>query len=242
MLWANRDEFRARPAAPLGRWSDDPELVGGRDLQEGGAWMLLSTKRRLAAVTNVRRAPLARGARSRGHLVRAFVDASASAPEWLAARDDEAGDYAPFNLLVWDGGQLMLGSRLDGFAVQSLEPGVYGISNGPALAPWAKSAKLVRALRHWLVQTPEATALPDLEAAWTALFDPALLADEDLPDTGIGLERERWLSASFVDGETYGTRASTVVLAGAQGWHMLERRFHAGRQLTGATHLQGDWR
>ena len=89
MLWANRDEFRARPAAPLGRWSDDPELVGGRDLQEGGAWMLLSTKRRLAAVTNVRRAPLARGARSRGHLVRAFVDASASAPEWLAARDDE---------------------------------------------------------------------------------------------------------------------------------------------------------
>ena len=38
---ANRDEFHARPAAALAPWDDMPGIVGGRDLQAGGAWFAI---------------------------------------------------------------------------------------------------------------------------------------------------------------------------------------------------------
>jgi len=36
--------------------------------------------------------------------------------------------------------------------------------------------------------------------------------DEDLPDTGVGLELERMLSSIFIKSEKYGTRCSSVIL------------------------------
>ena len=39
VLAGNRDEFHARPAAPLARWDDEPFLIGGRDLEAGGTWL-----------------------------------------------------------------------------------------------------------------------------------------------------------------------------------------------------------
>ena len=44
------------------------------------------------------------------------------------------------------------------------------------------------------------------------LADRRLASDDRLPDTGIGLEWERTLSARFIRGEEYGTRASTIFL------------------------------
>ena len=32
---ANRDEFFARPSAPLGAWNEEPDIIGGRDLVAG---------------------------------------------------------------------------------------------------------------------------------------------------------------------------------------------------------------
>lgn len=242
ILWANRDEFRARPAAALARWDDDEDLIGGRDLQEGGSWLLLSRRRRMAAVTNVRRVPFVRGARSRGHLVREFVDAPEAAPAWLLAKARDATDYAPFNLLAWDGDRLMLAGHDRGLDSEHLEPGVHGISNGLMRAPWAKSRRIVEQMQRWTGQLRVGAAPPDLAPAWDALGDAATQADDALPDTGIGLDRERWLSSSFIDGEDYGTRASTVVLAGEHGWCMVERRFEPGRRMIGETRLEGDWR
>lgn len=44
------------------------------------------------------------------------------------------------------------------------------------------------------------------------LRDEAVASDDKLPDTGIGLERERALSAMFIKSPGYGTRCSTVIL------------------------------
>lgn len=67
---------------------------------------------------------------------------------------------------------------------------------------------------------------PDLTPLWAALADEHRPADSDLPDTGIGLERERWLSPAFIRGDDYGTRASTVLLIDADGHGQIhERRF-----------------
>ena len=41
---ANRDEFHARPAAAAGFVPDASEVYGGRDLLQGGSWLLVSTR------------------------------------------------------------------------------------------------------------------------------------------------------------------------------------------------------
>ena len=44
------------------------------------------------------------------------------------------------------------------------------------------------------------------------LRDKTLADDIDLPDTGIGYEREKLLSAIFIETPVYGTRSSSLVL------------------------------
>ena len=44
------------------------------------------------------------------------------------------------------------------------------------------------------------------------LYDDIQALDDQLPDTGIGLERERVLSSMFIKSPGYGTRCSTVIL------------------------------
>ncbi|MGV2882127.1 NRDE family protein [Paenibacillus taichungensis] len=54
ILGSNRDEFYHRPTAQAHYWDDDPEMLAGRDLLKMGTWMGVTTKGRLAAVTNYR--------------------------------------------------------------------------------------------------------------------------------------------------------------------------------------------
>jgi uncharacterized protein with NRDE domain len=53
--------------------------------------------------------------------------------------------------------------------------------------------------------------------------------DDALPDTGVGLERERPLSARFITMDGYGTRSSTVLLLDRDGGgRFVERTFGPG--------------
>ena len=52
-----------------------------------------------------------------------------------------------------------------------------------------------------------------LVSALLALMrDPTPAADPHLPETGVSLEWERWLSPAFIRAPGYGTRCSSVVL------------------------------
>jgi uncharacterized protein with NRDE domain len=51
-----------------------------------------------------------------------------------------------------------------------------------------------------------------LEAVFNILADISRPDDTFLPDTGVGIERERMLSPIFVRSPDYGTRSSTVIL------------------------------
>src|SRR5688500_2484550 len=154
-LVANRDDSHARPAAPAGVDPEAADVYGGRDLQAGGSWLQVSTRGRLAAVTNVRTGLRDQVApRSRGALVRDFVRGAAPAPEYLEALAETAGDYAPYNLLAWDGGELSFASNhtfgQPRHATHLVAPGVHAMSNGAFDAPWPKSGHATRALSAWL--------------------------------------------------------------------------------------------
>lgn len=71
-----------------------------------------------------------------------------------------------------------------------------------------------------------------VEEVFGILGDRTVPPDEDLPDTGVGRDLERFLSPPFIVGKDYGTRSSSVVLfrrAGGIEFH--ERTYDTdGRQ------------
>ena len=78
---ANRDEFHARPSAPLAPWDDVPGLIGGRDLQATGAWFAVDGQRRFGIVTNFREfGRRRRSAPSRGGLIPSFLSRATPTP------------------------------------------------------------------------------------------------------------------------------------------------------------------
>jgi uncharacterized protein with NRDE domain len=233
-LIANRDESHARPTAPAGPDPERPDVYGGRDLLQGGSWLLVSMRGRLAAVTNVRvgRSPET-APRSRGALVRDFVAGDDSAEDYLARLAVDAPEFGRFNLLAWDGDSLRFASNHPQYATQAVTPGVHAMSNGAFDAAWPKSTRATRALSSWL----DATSLgePDPADLFDALADTTTAPDAALPDTGVGLELERALSPPFVRGAAYGTRCSSVVLVGTDSIRFIDRRFGPDAQAAGQT-------
>ncbi len=227
VLVANRDEFHARPAAAAGFDPEDGRIYGGRDLVEGGGWLQVSTRGRLAAVTNVRAGPKpVKRPRSRGWLVRDFVRGDAGAGEFANALMPTAGESGNFNLLLWDGDVLAFASNHPIPEHRMISPGLHAMSNGALDAPWPKSGHATRALEAWLdsggAETMDHSVLAPL---FDALADTTVAPDALLPDTGVGVALERTLSPPFVAGDTYGTRCSSIVLLAADHCIFAERRF-----------------
>lgn len=209
VLAANRDEFHARPTERARFWPDDPRVLAGRDLLRGGTWMGVTRSGRWAAVTNVREWP-PRGTSegpSRGHLVSDFLTGGAGPEEYARALEARGSEYQGFNLLVGDGAALWYLSNRDPGGARTLPPGLYGVSNHLLDTPWPKVERGKRALASLLEEEP-LTA----ERLLDPLLDRVRAADEELPDTGVGAERERALSAAFIVSPGYGTRASTALL------------------------------
>lgn len=208
VIAANRDEFFDRATAPLDWWRTSPDapwLLGGRDLSAGGTWMALSEHGRIGMLTNVRDPSRHRlDAPSRGALVTA----------WLDGTDEKTQGHNPFNLI---GGDLRSGRwwwRSDRQAATPLASGVHALSNAALNEPWPKVRRLSAAIEDALRGDDDKIA----DRLFSLLSDRRVAADADLPDTGIGLERERLLSPIFIatpEGR-YGTRCSTVVLGERQ--------------------------
>ena len=225
ILIGNRDEWHARAATEAAFQPDAPQVYGGRDLEAQGGWLQVSAHSRLGTVTNVRLGPAAKAApRSRGALVADFVRADIDGEGWLDALSADAADFGPFQLLLWDGSRLLLAGNQPSFFRQPIEAGVHGLSNGAFDAPWPKVRRLCAALEGWLASMGESVE-PDLDPLFAALADTRVAPDDQLPDTGVGLELERRLSSPFVTGDRYGTRCSSIVLVGHEAITFFERRF-----------------
>jgi uncharacterized protein with NRDE domain len=226
---ANRDEYHARPSAPLAPWPDIEGVIGGRDLQAGGAWLAVDTRRRFGIVTNFREfGRPRRGAPSRGGLIPGFLAGALAPGEHLQALETDAPGLAGFNLLLADRDSLWYASnRADQFA-RCLSPGNYGLSNEFLDTPWPKLVR-VRARFDSLMNSAKAS---DADALGAELFD--MLADREttpateLPPGDLSPEWARKLSAPFVLDPGYGTRCSTILTISNRGeLRISERRFDA---------------
>ena len=203
---ANRDEFYARPTAQAEFWHDRPSVLAGRDLECLGTWLGVTTRGRFAAVTNFRDPADGRAsAESRGTLVSRFLEAGLPAAQFLEEVAANAEAYRGFNLLASDGTELYSYSNRHG-SPQRLEPGIYGLSNHLLDTPWPK----VRMARDRLKEA--IMPAPSTEPLFTLLADTGFPPEHELPQTGVGRERERMLSAARIVSGAYGTRCSTVLI------------------------------
>lgn len=213
VILANRDEAHARPSEAAHWWGrDGADILAGRDLEAGGTWLGLTRTGRLAALTN-RRGEKPFAAPSRGKLPLYCLGAGISAHDALRALVPDAEAYAGFNLLYGDGARLAFVSNREGNRL--LQPGVHAMANGVLDEPIPKVNHLKGLLERWARRLES----PHPQAWMQTLADTATLEEGDP------------LSAVFVRGEHYGTRASTVVVFAADG---TVRFFERGYAAAGA--------
>ena len=223
----NRDEFHVRPTQEAHWWADQPDILGGRDLQAGGTWLGLSRGGRFATVTNFRDADLPSAKlRSRGHLVTEFLQGDLAPESYLDTIDGAA--YAGFNILVSDGETLgWYSNRGDGSRL--LEPGIYGLSNALLDSPWHKVKRSKASLQDLLLRN----RVNDSELL-RLLDDRKKAPAESIDSGGIPFTKAHAISAPFIVLPDYGTRCSSIALLSSGGdWRFRERRFAADGRTTG---------
>jgi uncharacterized protein with NRDE domain len=221
VLAANRDEFHDRPSAAAATWADQPRVFGGRDLRQKGSWLAVSLGGRLAAVTNVRRmVPPDPSSPSRGRLVAEFLQAEADARAFADGLAGDADSYSGFNLVLYDGAQLLYVTNTPEFKVEAIAPGIHAVSNAALDTPWPKTRRLTDVLGKWTADKWE-----DFQPLFKALGDRVPAADAELPNTGVGKQLEKMLSPPFIVSPHYGTRCSTVVTVGRGRIDFAEKRF-----------------
>ena len=204
---ANRDEFLARPTAPLAFLNPSGTLLAGLDLQGGGTWLGITAGQKFAAITNYRDPAANRPeAPTRGRILMDYLTGDAGADKYLQVLAASDACYNGFNLILGDAEELFYYSNKDG-ALQKLAPGFYGLSNHLLDSPWPKILRGKELLRPYMVETAQIDPLQLL----TILEDSHRPPDHRLPDTGVGLDWERLLSPIFIDSPAYGTRSSAVI-------------------------------
>ncbi len=210
IIAANRDEWHERPAQVAEFWPDRLDILAGRDLRAGGTWLGINRSGACAMVTNYQEAENRDAPGSRGELVRQYLEGAAPANYGdLVLR--AGARYRGFNLLFGNRHSIYYVSNR-GPGVQKLAYGLHGLTNGALRSGCPRARHGENLLAAAIANGPTRQGL----------F--ALLADGRSP---VGSARRR--HCSFMVGEHYGTRASTIVLMRADGRiEFAERTFLRG--------------
>ncbi|WP_281646930.1 NRDE family protein [Parendozoicomonas sp. Alg238-R29] len=230
IMLSNRDEFYQRPTRKAHFWDKHPDIFGGLDLRAGGTWLAVSTKGRLAAITNFRELDTS-GERSRGELTSGFLNTDVTAEVFLKQVHTRNKQYAGFNLLLGDNTGLWYYSNRENI-IRQLKPGLYGLSNGLLNTPWPKVRRLKKHLKQ-AISNHEINPKHLIKL----LHDEHRPPDDQIPDTGVDPIWERMLSPCFIHSPAYGTRNSVALILkrdGSINWH--EQQYDVEGELEQAFH------
>jgi len=225
ILAANRDEFYERPTAQASFREENPDMLAGKDLKDGGTWLGITKTGRVAAITNFRDIRnLKDGAPSRGSLVSEFLSGNEDPVEYIQNIRQISDRYNGFNLILGDRSGFFCFSNAGG-VFHEISPGIHGLSNHLLDTSWPK----VERGRELLDSLISKTRNPAPNEIFHILADTSRPDDEYLPDTGIGLEWERLLSSIFIQSDIYGTRSSTIIFVDRENnVTFIERTFISG--------------
>lgn len=244
VLISNRDEFFQRPSKPAHDWGNG--VYGGKDLEKGGSWLLVSAKNKVSFVTNYRnlRLPKVEDPISRGQLVKDFVLGDFSPKEYLQKIESQKTRLEGCNLFLSDGVYSILYNPKAPNSLH-LKDGIYAVSNGVLLEEWPKTKYIRNSLTTFLqthkqeLKEKSSKALEHSEELFRILKNRNIASESELPDTGIGKDREKYLSSAFIQLPGYGTRCSTIFWKRQDGSFFLkERSFQEDGSISGEVELK----
>lgn len=203
---SNRDEFYQRPAQNM-HWWEGNKILAGKDLQAGGTWLAVHKNKKIAAVTNYRDPHRnSSTAPSRGQIpVDILVNDCKDFKEYIHQNESYWNQMNGFNLLYFDGKQMHYYSNISK-EIQTLNKGIYALSNAFLDTPWPKALSAKSLLEEKIQQKKISTT--DL---FTILSNQEYPAISNLPNTGVGMEMEKMLSPIFITSPIYGTRTHTII-------------------------------
>lgn len=228
ILAANRDEVYQRPAKVADFWGINNEILSGLDMEEGkegGTWLGISTRGKLAAITNYLQPWQDPNARSRGELVTQFLTTDMDSLSYLKKVSTEGHLYNGFNLLAADlsteKGDVICyyGNRGEPEPVV-LAPGSYGLSNALLETPWKKLC-FGKQLFQEVVEQSQTLSKDALIAQLLEVLnnEEAQLPDSAIEDQGQDYVRPilNKYAAVCVRCHDYGTRTNTIILVDGDG-------------------------
>lgn len=220
ILLANRDEFYQRPTKEAHWWDEDNTVFGGKDLQAGGSWLAVSKNGKIGAITNFRNpSRIIKNKISRGQILGNYMLSDTSEKKYIDEISSLAESYEGYNLLFGNQDYLYHYSNINQ-KVTTISPGVHALSNHLLNTPWPKVEKAKKVMTELI----EMGNTLNVETAFTLFSDKQIAPDDQLPDTGIGLSYERYLSSIFIDIPQYGTRATTLLLIDNENQVYFEER------------------
>lgn len=226
ILAANRDELYNRPSKAADFWRTNSEILSGLDLEagkEGGSWLGITKRGKLAAITNYMEGRPNPDAQGRGFLVSNYLmDKDLDSCTYLKKVSTEGHLYNGFNLITAEfkakqDTMCYYGNRGSTEPI-CLKPGIYGLSNSLLDTPWKK---LLKGKHHFT------SIVNDQSLSCDRLVQELLgvLSNEELntPDPiqehqGDGYTKSmvQALSAVCVRSPDYGTRTNTIILIDAE--------------------------
>ena len=122
-----------------------------------------------------------------------FIKENTNATDYFKTIEGGLRDYNGFNLIMGLPDHLHYTSNEFNGGLKSIPTGIYGLSNHLLNSDWPK----VKKGKLKLDAITENKNF-EVEQLFEALYDDEIALDKELPDTGIGLEKERWLSSLFI--------------------------------------------
>ncbi|XP_026875682.2 transport and Golgi organization protein 2 homolog isoform X2 [Electrophorus electricus] len=220
VLAANRDETYSRPSKAADFWGNGKEILGGLDLEEGkegGSWLGVTKRGKLAALTNYMEWRTNPDAHGRGFLVSNYLTDSLDSFSYLRKVASEGHLYNGFNLLTAD-------FRADEDTVCyygnkgapepiRLKAGIYALSNSLLETPWRKLQHGKRLFTSVVNKTLPPEGL--VQELLHILNNEELHTPDPMQESqGVGYSKDmlQALSALCVRSPGYGTRTNTVIL------------------------------
>lgn len=225
ILAANRDEFYNRPSKAADFWTSNGEILSGLDQEEGkegGSWLGISKKGKMAAITNYLEGKVNPEAQGRGFLVPNFLTDHQDSYSYLKKVSLEGHLYNGFNLLTAEfkakeDTMCYYGNRGSAEPIY-LKSGIYGLSNSLLETPWNKLQQGKRLFTSVVNQTlPREGLIQELIKVLNneELNTPDLAQESQ--GKGYSSQMLRALSAVCVRSPHYGTRTNTIILVDAAG-------------------------
>lgn len=227
ILAANRDECYNRPSKAAEFWGTNSEILSGLDLEygkEGGSWLGISKRGKMAAITNYMEARQNPDAHGRGFLVSNYLmDKDVDSYSYLKKVSTESHLYNGFNLITAEFRAKQdivcyYGNRGSTEPIR-LHPGIYGLSNSLLDTPWRKLQQGKRQFTS-IVNDQSLSSDGMVQELLTVLNNEELnLPDPVQEGQGEGYTKSmiQAMSAVCVRSPHYGTRTNTVILIDAEG-------------------------